>query len=124
MTAPQKPARFRPAAPVLALVAALPLVLGAPAAQAQAPQPAPQSRWLAEEDAIDPHAAFLRFAAEYAESTVAGLLIGGLLAHQLAGGPTAILAGSVGGALAASWLFVDHASGIYVVRQVSPKGTR
>ena len=79
----------------------------------------PQSRYLEEEDfAIDRQAAFLHFATQYTGTMVIGLVAGGLLAYRLVGGPVAAMAGSVSGALLASWLYLDQASSSYVIREV------
>ena len=79
----------------------------------------PQSRYLEEEDAaLDRQAAFLHFATQYTGTTVVGLVAGGLLAYRLVGGPIAAMAGSVTGALLASWFYLDQASSIYVVREI------
>jgi len=79
----------------------------------------PQSRYLEEEDAaLDRQSAFLHFATQYTGTMVVGLLAGGLIAYRLVGGPVAAMAGSLSGALLASWVYLDLASSNYVVREV------
>ena len=78
-----------------------------------------QSRYSEEEDAaLDRQSAFLHFATQYTGAMVVGVVAGGLLAYRLVGGPVAAMAGSVSGALLASWLYLDQASATYVVREV------
>lgn len=108
---------MRVAPTVLASLAAVSIAFAPPPSRAQSPIQT-QSRYLAEEDATDAHAAFLHFATQYSEATVAGVLAGGLLINLVIGGLPATLGGAVGGALLASWLYVDQASSIYVVREL------
>jgi hypothetical protein len=78
-----------------------------------------ESRYLVEDDyRVDQQSAFLHFATHYTEAMVIGLGTGGLLMNWWVGGLPATLAGTVAGAVIASWLYLDQAAGVYVIREV------
>ena len=103
---------------VMLVVLALPAPLQAQA-RSESATAQTQSRYLAEEDrGVDQHTAFLRLAAQYTESMIAGLLTGGLLMNRLIGGVGATMAGTVAGTVIACWLTLRQAEDHYIVREI------
>lgn len=79
---------------------------------AGAPRPAP-----AQTEAVPAQVDIVGFATEYTATVMIGVAIGGLVLHEVIGGPTATLAGALIGSMAASWLFIDQQARHYIIRR-------
>ncbi len=92
-------------------------------ALSQAPGPL-HAQTQGESAALDQRLAFQRFATQYTETVLTGLLAGALIMNQLVGGSSATLTGAVVGSSMASWLFVNQQARNYVVQRAAPRQSR
>ncbi len=98
---------------ILAALALL-LTMAPPAAQAQTGV-APS---LSERNDIG------HFVAEYTQTVMLGVVVGGVLMNSIAGGGSATLVGALAGSSLASWLFVTLQARHYVVQRAAPHPSR